>query len=448
MGVRDVPLDAIPEPALVVASDGGVVAANPAASERWDGAPSALADIFDDDATADAARAAIGDGEWREDCHLVADRERWTADVSLRPLDDGESLLVARDVSDERAAERSARMLDALLDEIPVSVYFKDADSRHVRVSHSLAADLRPNEDGQIVHTAEDVEGKTEYDLYPYDIAEPAVTDDQRVMATGEPIEGLVERVERPSGEIVYITTSKAPWYDEDGEIVGVLGVSVETTAQKRQAEELRRQNERLEEFASAVSHDLRNPLEVARANVELFRESGDETNLDTVARMHDRMSQLIEDTLELARGGELVTDPDPVDAASVVREAWDAVDTKDATLDCEWDGSIEADRSRLSRLLENCFRNAIEHAGADATVRVLPLDDGRTGFAIEDDGPGIPLEEREAVFDRGYTTSDEGTGFGLSIVGEIADAHGWSIRATESDAGGARFEIVTETAH
>ena len=445
MAERDVPIDAIPSPAMVVDATGAVSAANAAARDRWGGAPADVADVFADDADVNVVLEEVGDAEWAGDCTLVGERGRWPAAVSVRPIDEGESLLIARDVEAERTAERDAGLLDALLREIPVSVYFKDEESRHVRVSDNLAADLRPNGDGLVVHTAEDAEGMTEYDLYPADVAEPAVADDERVMTTGEAIEGLVERVERPSGEIVYITTSKAPWYDEDGDVVGVLGVSVETTAQKRQAEELKRQNERLEAFAGAVSHDLRNPLEVARANVELYRESGDEANLETIERMHQRMSHLIDDTLELARGGEPVTDPDPVDATTVVREAWDAVETRDATLLAEWEGTVSADRSRLSRLLENCFRNAVEHAGDDATVRVLPLEDG-PGFAIEDDGHGIPPEDRAAVFDRGYTTSDDGTGFGLSIVGEIADAHGWSVGATESDAGGARFEVDTDT--
>jgi signal transduction histidine kinase len=83
-----------------------------------------------------------------------------------------------------------------------------------------------------------------------------------------------------------------------------------------------------------------------------------------------------------------------------------------------------------------------VEHGGSDVTVRVGTLDD-RPGFYVEDDGPGIPEEVREEVFDRGVTTDDDGTGFGLAIVREIAEAHGWTVRATESDAGGARFEFT-----
>lgn len=102
--------------------------------------------------------------------------------------------------------------------------------------------------------------------------------------------------------------------------------------------------------------------------------------------------------------------------------------------------GHVEADRERLQRLLENVFTNAIEHGGESVTVSVGPLEGG---FYIEDDGPGIPESERRAVFDVGYSATDEGTGFGLSIVSRIAESHGWTVRATSGSTGGARFEIT-----
>ncbi|MFB6130585.1 MAG: sensor histidine kinase [Salinigranum sp.] len=90
---------------------------------------------------------------------------------------------------------------------------------------------------------------------------------------------------------------------------------------------------------------------------------------------------------------------------------------------------------------MENLFRNAVEHGPPGVTVRVGALDD-EPGFYVADDGPGISRDERERVFERGYTTADSGTGYGLSIVSEIANAHEWSLSVSESDADGARFEI------
>jgi signal transduction histidine kinase len=101
--------------------------------------------------------------------------------------------------------------------------------------------------------------------------------------------------------------------------------------------------------------------------------------------------------------------------------------------------GSVDADPGRLQELFENLFRNAVEHAGDGTSVRVGELADG---FFVEDDGPGIPPEEREAVFEHGHTTAKSGSGLGLSIVKSIANAHGWSIAVCDGPDGGARFRI------
>lgn len=83
---------------------------------------------------------------------------------------------------------------------------------------------------------------------------------------------------------------------------------------------------------------------------------------------------------------------------------------------------------------------NAVELTTPDVTVSVGELPGG---FYVADDGPGIPPAERERVFDTGYSTTDDGTGFGLSIVQRAVDAHGWEITVTEGTDGGARFEIT-----
>ena len=123
-----------------------------------------------------------------------------------------------------------------------------------------------------------------------------------------------------------------------------------------------------------------------------------------------------------------------------MVESSWDNVETGEATLVTDNDATVTADRSRLQQLLENLFGNAIEHAGEDVMITVGMFDDG---FFVSDDGTGIPESERDDVFEPGYSGSEGGTGFGLSIVERVADAHGWEIHVTESTDGGARFEIT-----
>ncbi len=128
-------------------------------------------------------------------------------------------------------------------------------------------------------------------------------------------------------------------------------------------------------------------------------------------------MDTLITDLLTLAQDGETVTDRESVALASLAENCWTTVETADATLVTDIDRTVLANESRLKQLFENLVRNAVEHAGADVTVTVGALDDG---FYVADDGPGIPEDERETVFDFGYSTVRRRTGFGFSIVQKL----------------------------
>ncbi|MFB6087721.1 MAG: ATP-binding protein [Haloarculaceae archaeon] len=219
---------------------------------------------------------------------------------------------------------------------------------------------------------------------------------------------------------------------------------------------ELERKNERLEHFASVLSHDLRNPLQVAFGRLGLLAAQRDSDHVDRIEESLQRMQELVDDILALIHHEEAALEPATIDLASISREAWNGVETGDATLAIDDGlGTVAADRSRLRQLFENLFRNAVEHGATstrqsdsgdtDATdgvrVRVVATDDG---FAVCDDGPGIPEPERERVFELDYTTAAAGTGLGLAIVREVAADHGWDVTVGESEMGGARFEIRT----
>ena len=236
-------------------------------------------------------------------------------------------------------------------------------------------------------------------------------------------------------------TPRDAPFTDAERTFVRLMSQLVSYELERKQAvRELERQNEQLDAFASVVSHDLRNPLQVAEGRLELISEECDSEHIDGVARAHDRMQALIDDLLTLARAGEGVKTVEPVALSSVVERSWRTVAPGEATLTADVDQEIQADQDRLQQLLENLLRNAIEHGGEDVTVSVGDLPEG---FYVEDDGPGIPEGDRDAVFEAGYSTTGEGTGFGLSIVKQVTDGHGWDVCVTEGASGGARFEIT-----
>ncbi|QCC58735.1 ATP-binding protein [Natrinema thermotolerans] len=231
----------------------------------------------------------------------------------------------------------------------------------------------------------------------------------------------------------------------ELGESIGHAVASLEARDRlARREAELARQNDRLDAFAGIVSHDLRNPLNVALGNVELAREQrdGDDGPLEDAAAALERMEALIRDLLVLSRQGETIDDLEAVPLGDVVDAAWSTTaGSSAATLRIDGDlGTIACDRDRLRQLLENLFRNSVDHAGPDVTVTVRRTD---AGFEVFDDGPGIPSDLEDRVFEAGVTTDDDGTGFGLDIVRTIADAHDWSVSLRESPDGGACFEFA-----
>jgi PAS domain S-box-containing protein len=239
------------------------------------------------------------------------------------------------------------------------------------------------------------------------------------------------------------------PCYDHmaalpfEGTFRGSVGILRDATAEQQRREELIRQNERLDEFTSIVSHDLRTPLSNAKAAAHLARTAGDADAFDKLEAQHERMAEMIDDLLTLAREGETISETERVNVTTIATEAWDSFSCPANTLNLpDEELIVNGDAQRLRRLLENLLRNTVEHSPSPVTVTVRQLDNG---FYVADNGPGIDEGERDKVFEPGHTTADNGTGFGLSIVKRIADAHGWEISLTDSNTGGARFEFTTD---
>ena len=271
--------------------------------------------------------------------------------------------------------------------------------------------------------------------------------------------------------ETRYFEVRVTPIPPDQDQSTGRLVVITDITERERQRRRLERKNQQLEKFASVVSHDLRSPLNVALGNLSIAQEalpqpapetdengtpsptpSAEETApsdtpddalhapLRRAHRALGRMETLIDDLLTLAAGGTEITDAEPVALAAVAPDAWDTVDTKDATLAVQTEATVHADRSRLHQLLENLFYNAVVHGGPAVTVTI---GDRTDGFYVADDGPGFPDESADTLLGAGYTTHEDGTGFGLGIVREIAEAHGWALHLGTSATGGARVDVT-----
>ena len=240
-------------------------------------------------------------------------------------------------------------------------------------------------------------------------------------------------------GEVTEAILRAVPRRTADGEIIGTVAMYIDIT----ERESVKRANERLEEFTSVVSHDLRNPLNVAQAWATMLQDQCDDEaqeHLEAIMTALERMESITEDTLALARQGHTVAEATSIQLTGLIEQCWEGVETAGVTLEIADEFTVRGDRGRLRHIFENLFRNAVEHGGADVTVRVERT--GEDCFCVEDDGPGIHADDRERVFEAGHTSAADGTGFGLTIVKRIAEAHGWGVRIIDGRDGGARFEF------
>ncbi len=331
--------------------------------------------------------------------------------------------------------EVKTQRLDAILENTPTPMFMKDDTGQYLFVNEGYREIFGLSDDAIV--------GRTDHEIHPRDMADEVRTNDRMVIETGEPLE-TEERV-LVDGEERWFIVTKVPIYDtgdrSDQETpVALFGVASDITEHRRREEQLQRERDRLDEFASVVSHDIRTPLSVAEGRLELLEEECDSDHIEPIDQALTRIDDMIDELLTLAREGDQVSETDLVNLAELSDRCWQNIGADTAVLQIDIDRQFRADTSRVQQLLENLFRNAVEHGGPSVSVTVGEVDEG---FYVEDNGPGIPKSDRAHVFKMGYSTSAEGNGFGLSIVKQVAEAHGWEIRVTEGSEGGARFEIT-----
>ncbi|WP_262174626.1 PAS domain S-box protein [Haloarcula laminariae] len=394
--------------------------------------------VYPDDEVA-VARTEIlptvaDEGSWSgETTGLRADGTTFPEDHRVVQTDSGELICSVRDLSAEQELQIELTRFSTLVETLSDPVYVLDETGRFEYVNDAFVE--------MVGYDRETVLGATPALIKSPEVVERAETNLGRILSSDGPDSVQFEiEIQPKDGEPIPCEDHMGVLPYEGEYFEGSVGMLRDISERKEREQELKRRNQRLDEFASVVSHDLRNPLNVAIGGIDLAQAEYDSEHLERAERGLNRMEALIDDLLTLARGGERITDRESVDVAQFVEECWSNVETEDATLVTDVDCTIDADESRLKQVCENLVRNAIEHGGDDVTVTVGEFEEG---VYIEDDGSGIPEDEYDDIFTAGYSTSDEGTGFGLSIVEQIVEAHDWEIRVTDGSKGGARFEII-----
>jgi signal transduction histidine kinase len=314
-------------------------------------------------------------------------------------------------------------LLLSLFDGVPDHLYAKDADARHVMLGSGF--DEPTDRLGLTDPEVDELQEKH---------GEAALRDEMDV------IEGATDRIEVEELldlDAAYVRTNKVPWYDADGDVRGLVGLTQDITERKVREHDLRRQHERMVKIALVAAHEFRNELQIAQGQLDLI-----ESDRDPVERLDESLTRteaIVDMVVDLSSKETTVEDPQPIWLSRLSREVWDTLADCEATLDVAEDSRVVADQEAASLLLQFLFQNAIEHGGPTVTVTVGATE---TGFYVADDGPGIDVESPDRVLDPGYSTVEGNTGFGLYIANTVAEDHDWTLSVAERSDGGMRFDI------
>jgi PAS domain S-box-containing protein len=337
---------------------------------------------------------------------------------------------------DEEALQRSEQMLKVVLDHFPGAIYWKDRNSVYLganRESARIAGLACPSE----------FVGKTDHDIpWAGTGAEALREDDRAVMDSGQAKVHVVERQQRSDGTLGWLDTNKVPMRDQEGNVIGLIGASIDITDRKLAEDSLRQVNKQLNLLSEVTRHDMLNQLVVLYGYTDLLEMS------DLTARQAEMLKKLrtsinvLKSQLEFTReyqeiGVQL---PKWQNLHTLIKEGKRNLALGGLRVEEEGtDVWILAD-PMLEKVVYNLMENVLRHGGGASLLRITAsARDGRLTVAFEDDGKGIDPQDRQHLFTRGY---GKNTGFGLFMSREILNITNMSIREASRPGQGARFEI------
>jgi len=342
------------------------------------------------------------------------------------------------DIADRKDAEaereKKRRDFSFILDSAPIIIFYKDMEGRFMRVNKTFAELLKMPED--------DLLGKTVFDIYSPEIAKSMTDDDQEVMSSGRPMRGIIERYESAEG-IRWVQTEKVPVKDGAGNVVGLVGFAQDITERKRGEEALRTVNKKLNLLSSITQHDSINQLTILKGwlSVAIEEECDDSVHslLLKAETAIDSLKTCVEFVSEYKTLG--VERPDWQSLEGAISKVIEDYRSQEISFRVDvGDFEVFVD-PMIGKVLRNLINNSIEHGGHVDQIS-FSYRAGKEGFVIvyEDNGIGIPVDEKEKIFERGH---GRGHGYGLYLIREILSITGITIKETGTPAKGVRFEMT-----
>ncbi len=353
----------------------------------------------------------------------------------------------------EAERDQATQLLRAFVDAVPGVVYAKDRDGRMLVANRGVSELLGKPPEAYL--------GKTDVEsLDRKDQAAAVMATDRRIMESGTP-ESLEEEVSFPDGRRAVWLSTKAPFRDADGQVIGLIGSSIDITVRKAAEQALIEAGRRRNEFLAMLGHELRNPLAPIVAAVKLMELKGGDAFLReraVIGRQATHLSRLVDDLLDVSRflRGKIEIRRELTDVAAVVGQALESV----ADLIEQHQHSVHVqvpehlvvfgDATRLTQLLVNLLTNAAKYTPTGGRLGVeVTRDDGHVVIRVSDNGIGMTPEFLATVFEpftQAPQSSDRksgGLGLGLSIVRTITAAHGGSVTADSAGEGqGSEFVV------
>ncbi len=347
----------------------------------------------------------------------------------------------------EAALEQERYLLHALMDNLPHNIYFKDKESRFIRINRALARWFG-------LEDAEEALGKTDFEFFKEGHAQQALEDEREVMRSGKPLLDREEQETWLDGSVTWATTTKLPLYDDEGQVVGTFGISRDITERKRAAEALQAAKEAAEaankaksDFLANISHEIRTPMNAVIGMTELVLDSqlddSQREYLTMVRESGESLMMLINEILDFSKieAGKLELEHAPFELHESLGDMMKSfalrAHGKGLELACHIHPDVPAtlvgDAARLRQIIVNLVGNAIKFTDSGEVVLEVQCqsrseEEVILRCSVRDTGVGIPPDKQEAVFgafeqaDASTTRRFGGTGLGLAICSKLVE--------------------------
>jgi PAS domain S-box-containing protein len=352
-------------------------------------------------------------------------------------------------------------LLQALMDNIPDIIYFKDNKSRFTRINKAQAKAMGVEEPSQAI-------GKTDFDYFEPQHAAEAYKDEQEIMKSKEGLIAKVEKIRCAGGEYRWVTATKVPFLDKDGNVIGLVGISRNITSSKiaedklaQYSKELNELNASKDKLFSIVAHDLKSPFSPLLGLSEILATDFDsltpvevkEYSLEINKALKNQFN-LLESLLNWSRmeTGKIIVCPDCYNLFEKVTEVTNLmnVNAKNKNISLINNIYLEtvvfADKNMLYSILQNLLTNAIKFTNPGGNINIFAKDlGGYVEVIVKDNGIGIKDEDMQYIFGLNCfttygTNKEKGTGLGLLICKEMVEKNGGTIRVESEYGKGSKF--------